>query len=118
MSIDPDLVPPSSEGEHLCAALRQQAQRAGIDLGPEPQWSAATLRSQIDPYSQECSVIAVWRGGERYGSATFFPSGRVFAEYQILQPSPQDPGQWVEAVQVWGPLDALRGDVVTCPALT
>lgn len=116
MTIDPDLVPAASDGEQLCAALRRQAQRAGVDLGDEPLWSAATLHTQLDPYSQECSIVATWRGGARFGTATFFPSGRVFAEYQVLLPAPCAPGHWVEAVQVWGALDALRGDIVLCTA--
>ena len=42
----------------------------------------------------------------------FFPDGRVFAEYQVLLPHPTLPDRYVEAVQVWGFPEKLRGDVV------
>lgn len=97
-------------GEAVCAALREQAMRLKVSLGDEPVWSAAQLREQIDPYSRAVSVQAVWRGGARYGQATFFPDGRVFAEYQVLAPHPTRPGCHVDTVQVWGTPAAWRGE--------
>lgn len=104
--------PDHATGESLCAALRAQAARLGLSLGDEPVWAAATLATEIDPASQQASAVAVWRGGERYGKATFFPDGRVFAEYQVLQAHPARAGIWVDAVQVWGSPAAWRGDAV------
>ena len=107
------MTPPSPDiGESLCQALREQVGKLGLSIGDEPVWAAASFEMERDPYSQQESVIAVWRGGQRFGKATFFPDGRVFAEYQVLLPHPQDAQRYVEAVQVWGRPPALRGEAV------
>lgn len=107
------MTPPTQElGESLCRALREQVAKLGLSLGDEPVWAAAGLATERDPFSQAESVVAVWRGGERFGKATFFPDGRVFAEYQVLQPHPAQPGFYVDAVQVWGQPQAWRGEAV------
>lgn len=104
---------PSPEiGESLCQALREQVGKLGLSIGDEPRWSAAGFETVRDPFSQEESVVAVWRGGERFGKATFFPDGRVFAEYQVLLPHPAQAGAYVDAVQVWGRPQAWRGEAV------
>jgi len=104
--------PTPQTGAAVCDAIRAQVAKLGLSIGDEPSWSAATVAEKTDPYSNEASLVATWRGSERYGTATFFADGRVFAEYQVLQPHPRLVGQFVEAVQVWGSPDALRGDVV------
>jgi hypothetical protein len=106
------LPPDAATGADVCAALRAQAARLGLTLGDEPHWADAVLEERVDPYSQEFSVVAVWRGRERYGSASFFPDGRIFAEYQVLLPHPQRPGSYVDCVQVWGRPAQWRGDAV------
>lgn len=104
---------PSPElGESLCRAVRQQVERLGLSIGDEPVWHSASFATECDPFSQEESVVAVWRGGARFGKATFFPDGRVFAEYQVLLPHPGKAGAYVEAVQVWGRDPAWRGEAV------
>lgn len=107
------MTPPSPDlGESLCRALREQVGKLGLSIGDEPVWAAASFEIERDPYSQEESVIAVWRGGQRFGKATFFPDGRVFAEYQVLLPHPAKAGSYVDAVQVWGRPPVWRGDAV------
>jgi hypothetical protein len=98
----------------VCDGLRRQVEKLGLSIGDEPRWAdAADKLSQIvDPYTGEVSVMATWSGGERYGTATFSPDGRVFAEYQVLLPHPKLPNSYVEAVQVWGDAEKLRGDAV------
>lgn len=105
-------MPDTAFGQAVCDAIRAQVVKLGLSIGDEPCWAAASVAHARDPYSQESSVVATWKGGARYGTATFFPDGRVFAEYQVLMPHPRLDGQIVEAVQVWGQPDALRGDVV------
>ena len=105
-------VPSPQVGAAVCEAIRTQVARLGLSIGDEPSWAAVQLSEKTDPFSKESSLIATWRGSARYGTATFFADGRVFAEYQVLQPHPRLVGQFVEAVQVWGTPDALRGDVV------
>lgn len=99
-------------GEAVCSALRRQAEKLGVSIGAEPVWLAASVEELVDPFSRELSLVANWRGGARFGSATFFADGRVFAEYQVLQPCPTQPGSYVESVQVWGHPGKLRGDAV------
>ena len=104
--------PDAATGAAVCAALRGQVEKLGLSIGDEPVWAAATFEEKVDPFSQEVSVVAYWRGGARFGKATFFPDGRVFAEYQVLQANPADGDTYVDAVQVWGRPEKLRGEAV------
>lgn len=99
-------------GIATCDALRQQVEKLGLSIAPEPLWEQAQFSEVTDPYSQEISLVATWQGRERYGKATFFPDGRVFAEYQVLLPHPTRTDQYVETVQVWGNRDKLAGEAV------
>jgi hypothetical protein len=102
----------AAQGEAVCAALRRQVEKLGLSLGDEPIWAGLSVAETVDPFSQEVSLVCTWRGGQRYGTVTFFPDGRVFAEYQVLLPHPAKAEYYVEAVQVWGPPEQLRGDAV------
>lgn len=102
--------PDSALGAAVCAALRAQVARLGLSIGDEPCWADAVFEEKVDPFSQEVSVQAYWRGKARYGEATFFPDGRVFAEYQVLLPHPEQADAYVESVQVWGRPDKLSGE--------
>jgi hypothetical protein len=104
---------PNSElGETICAALRGQVAKLGLSIGPEPLWDEASFKEVTDPYSQEISLVGCWSGKARYGTVTLFPDGRIFAEYQVLLPHPAQPESYVEAVQIWGRPEKLRGDAV------
>ena len=104
--------PDAALGAAVCAALRGQVEKLGLSIGDEPVWGDAAFDEETDPYSRELSLVAVWRGGARYGKATFFPDGRVFAEYQVLLPHPAQPARYVDSVQVWGHAGQLRGEAV------
>ena len=104
--------PDAALGAELCLALRQQVEKLGLTIGDEPVWAEVSFAEQTDPYSGECSLVGSWHGKARDGSVTLFPDGRLFAEYQVLLPHPAQPGCYVEAVQVWGRLGALKGDPV------
>ncbi len=110
--------PDAALGAAVCAALRGQVEKLGLSIGDEPVWAEAAFGEEVDPYSREPSLVAVWRGGARYGKATFFPGGRVFAEYQVLLPHPAQPARYVDSVQVWGDAGRLRGDAVLADDLT
>ena len=69
--MSPVLPPNPDFGAAVCAALREQVERLGLSIGDEPHWSAATFEVAVDPYSQEASTVAYWRGGARFGKATF-----------------------------------------------
>ena len=104
--------PDPALGAAVCAALRDQVERLGLSIGDEPVWADAAFAEHTDPFSQEVSRVGVWRGGARFGTVTFFADGRIFAEYQVLLPHPAREGCYVEAVQVWGRPDKLRGEAV------
>ncbi|MBK7647793.1 MAG: hypothetical protein IPJ12_11650 [Betaproteobacteria bacterium] len=104
--------PDSAHGEAVCAALRGQVEKLGLSIGNEPLWSDAVFEETTDPFSQEVSVLAYWRGKERFGKATFFPDGRIFAEYQVLLPHPDKADSYVDSVQIWGRAPQLRGEAV------
>lgn len=100
------------QGEAVCSALRGQVEKLGLSIGDEPVWADASFAEAIDPFSQEVSVVATWRGKARFGKATFFPDGRIFAEYQVLLPHPERPDSYVDSVQIWGRPQQLRGEAV------
>ena len=102
-------LPDSAFGEAVCVALRGQVEKLGLSIGDEPVWAEAVFAEEVDHYSQEVSVIATWRGKQRYGTVTFFPDGRVFAEYQVLLAHPSREDCYVESVQVWGRPEKLSG---------
>ena len=104
--------PDSAHGEAVCAALRGQVEKLGLSIGNEPLWYDAVFEETTDPFSQEVSVLAYWRGKERFGKATFFPDGRIFAEYQVLLPHPDKADSYVDSVQIWGRAPQLRGEAV------
>lgn len=107
------LIPPDPlTGAAVCAALRAQVEKLGLSIGDEPHWAEAVFEETRDPYSQEASIQAFWRGRQRYGTVTFFPDGRVFGEYQVLMPHPQRQDCYVESVQIWGQPPILRGEPV------
>ena len=108
MAVHPDV----TLGEFVCAALRGQVEKLGLSIGDEPVWAELSFAEEADPYTQEVSLIGTWRGKQRYGTVTFFSDGRIFAEYQVLLPHPTREDSYVEAVQVWGRPEKLRGDPV------
>ena len=99
-------------GHAVCAALRQEITKLGLELPGEPDWQTARLSQRVDPYSKEVTHLASWQGEVRNGEIQFFADGRVFAEYHVLLPLPQDDTQYVEAVQVWGTAARLMGEPV------
>lgn len=102
--------PDSALGEAVCAALRAQVEKLGLTIGDEPVWARAAFEEVTDPFSQEVSTVAYWRGGERFGKATFFPDGRVFAEYQVLLPHPGQAERYIDSVHIWGWPGKFRGE--------
>lgn len=109
--------PDAACGESLCDAIRAQVAKLGLSIGDEPVWADAAFETAVDPFSQEESIVAVWRGGQRFGKATFFPDGRVFAEYQVLLPHPKQPDTYVDSVQIWGRPQQWRGEAVVAEYL-
>ncbi|MEY4592109.1 MAG: hypothetical protein RIR18_1004 [Pseudomonadota bacterium] len=107
-----DHIPDPVVGDAVCLAIRKQVAKLGLSIGDEPHWQEAQFTPLIDAYSGETSLQGQWKGGERYGTLTIFPDGRVFAEYQVLLFALNDPQSYVESVQVWGKPPELKGDAV------
>lgn len=95
-------------GEEVCHHVQTFAGTLGLDLGGRPHWPATRFSETTDPYSREVSLVGTWQDGQRFGTATFFPDGRVFAEYQLLVPHPAQPAKFVESVSIWGRAGALK----------
>ncbi len=112
MAVPSQIAIAAGQGEALCTALRGQVEKIGLSIGDEPVWAEATFEAATDPFSQEISIVAYWRGKARFGKATFFPDGRIFAEYQVLLPHPEKPGSYIDSVQVWGRPPQLRGEAL------
>lgn len=110
-ALDPER-PDDGLGAAVCGAIREQVGKLGLNIDPEPVWELAVFRSQTDPFSQEASLVGTWQGGQRYGTVTVFPDGRIFAEYQVLLPHPGRADAYIESVQVWGRPEKLRGEAV------
>lgn len=91
----------AAQGEAVCDALRRQVEKLGLSIGDEPVWAEASFTEETDPFSREVSLVALWRGKARFGKATFFPDGRIFAEYQVLLPHPEKDDHYVDSVQIW-----------------
>lgn len=104
--------PDAALGSAVCEALRHQVEKLGLSIGDEPVWADARFEEACDPFSRETSLVGTWSGKARYGTVTLFPDGRVFAEYQVLLPHPAQADHYVEAVQVWGRPEQLRGEPV------
>jgi hypothetical protein len=105
-------IPDPALGEAICTALRAQVEKIGLSIGDEPVWADVEFEEVTDPFSQEISVVAYWRGKARFGKATLFPDGRIFAEYQVLLPHPQQSDSYVDSVQIWGRPQKLSGEAV------
>ena len=112
MVLPPPVSTMAAQGEAVCTALRRQVEKLGLSIGEEPVWAEAVFEEATDPYSQEVSVVAYWRGKARFGKATFFPDGRIFAEYQVLLPHPDKADRYVDSVQIWGNPQKLSGEAV------
>lgn len=105
----------------LCAAFRSALRELGIDAAGMSTAVAERCRfsTSVDPYEGEAQVLGEWLAsdGSRYAHFVRYGNGRMFAEHDVLRAHPHKPGQFVEAIEVWGEAGSLKRDVRTLPAL-
>jgi hypothetical protein len=67
---------------------------------------------QRDPASGQSSLVGIWRdaNGQRVGSIIFHCDGSFFAEYDVVEPHPQDRRWFVEAVNAWGKNNTIKSE--------
>lgn len=76
--------------------------------------AAFALREyRTDPFDASATLYCLWRDahGNLLGTVQLHDSGRVFAEYDVLQPHPHKSGWFIESVSAWGSGDALRTEL-------
>lgn len=73
--------------------------------------------SRTDPFDDSVTLFCHWRDkyGNLTGSLQIHESGRIFAEYDVIQNHPEKAGWFIEAVSVWGDDDDLRSELRLIP---
>jgi hypothetical protein len=109
-------------GESICTALAEEVKKIGLTdkaLATAP-WQRARFELQRDPASGQYSLAGIWRdaSGQRVGNIIFHCDGSFFAEYDVVEPHPQDQRWFVEAVNAWGKNDTIKAELRLLPALT
>lgn len=104
-------------GESICQALANEVRKIGITdkarvIAP---WERASFELQRDPANGEYSLLGIWKdvGGGNKGRIIFHSDGSFYAEYDVVEPHPQDQRWFVEAVHAWG----KNGNIKTEPRL-
>jgi hypothetical protein len=110
-----------SVGESICDALAHEVKKIGLmekALATAP-WQRARFELQRDPANGESSLVGTWQDtkGHRVGSIIFHCDGSFFAEYDVVEPHPQDKRWFVEAVNAWGKHDTVKAELRLLPAL-
>jgi hypothetical protein len=101
-------------GESVCMALSDEVKKIGLPekaLTTAP-WERARFELQRDPASGQSSLVGIWRdaNGQRVGSIIFHCDGSFFAEYDVVEPHPQDRRWFVEAVNAWGKNNTIKSE--------
>jgi hypothetical protein len=109
-------------GESICDTLAQEVKKIGLTekaLATAP-WQRARFELQRDPANGESSLVGIWQdaNGHRIGSIIFHCDGSFFAEYDVVEPHPQDQRWFVEAVNAWGKHDTVKAELRLLPAIT
>lgn len=92
------------------AELRRQGERWGFRLGTL-QADNAQYALQSDPFSGEVALQARWASSQGRASLSVRQDGFVYGEWDVAQPHPGKPDQWVEAVVAWGKPDQMKSEL-------
>lgn len=98
--------------------LRNALMRGGLHDIPVPA-QLQRCRLVTDPNDGSTSLVGEWRmqrGHKLIGSVVIHANGELFAELDVLQPSPSDPGMRVDAVVAFGQPGALHTELRMTPA--
>lgn len=108
-------------GELICSALANEVTKIGLTDKAQTTapWERARFELQRDPASSESSLVGTWRDGkgQRMGSIIFHCDGSFFAEYDVVEPHPQDTRWFVEAVNAWGKHTTIKAELRLLPAV-
>lgn len=112
----------AAQAEIICAELNRQilklgfpVERANVVIDDSMQY-----RLERDPASGLDSLVGMWMhptSHYKLGTLLFHVDGSFFAEYDILQPHPSKSKWFVEAINVWGNANTIKGDPKLLPAL-
>jgi hypothetical protein len=101
-------------GESICIALAGEVRKIGLleKAFVTAPWERACFELQRDPASGQSSLVGIWRdaNGQRVGSIIFHCDGSFFAEYDVVEPHPQDRRWFVEAVNAWGKNNTIKSE--------
>jgi hypothetical protein len=77
------------------------------------------LEVRKDPFDGAETLYGEWRDAhnQMVGSLQLMGSGKVFAEFDVVQPHPQKPKWFIEAVAAWGQIHQLKTELRLIPAL-
>lgn len=93
--------------------LRNALLRRGLDDIPVPG-QLQRCRLVTDPNDGSTSLVGEWRvehGHKLLGSVVIHANGELFAELDVLQPSPLDPNMRVDAIVAFGQPGALHTEL-------
>ena len=74
---------------------------------------------RTDPFDGSETWFGEWRSpdGTHLGSVSIHGSGQVYGQFDVLQPNPNNPKWFVEAVTAWGSREQLKSELQLIPAL-
>lgn len=93
-------------GVQICQTLTEAISEFGFDesLIPTIRFEDATYELATDPLTQRQALQGVWYVDKhlKKGELIFQIDGSFYAEYDVVQPHPQDQRWFVEAMTAWG----------------
>lgn len=75
-----------------------------------PRYDAAKFELVTDPFSQTQDLVGYWYSAQqqRIGQLQFHYDGSFYAEYDVLQPHPNNLQFFVEAISAWGKASLIK----------
>ena len=112
-----------AEIRELAENIIERCQHEVDRLGPGKrrlrlqQPSQARYTLQQDPASGDYTLMGTWfdERGARQGSLVFHADGSFFVEHDVVEPHPQKPRWFVEAVNAWGRGDTIKAELRLLP---
>lgn len=100
-------------GRMVCNRIAENIAELGFSLHENsvlPQFDSAEFNLVTDPYSQSQDLVGFWYnvGKQRIGQIKFHGDGSFYAEYDVVQPHPNQSGYFVEAINAWGRQDSIK----------
>jgi len=82
-------------------------------------FEACRINMVVDSFDRQDCTLADWldENGGRYAHIIRYADGNLFAEHDVLQAHPKNPGLFVEAIEIWGRAGRLKSEPRLLPAL-